>query len=461
MKKYRGLKIVLILLVIVLVSMISFGGIFLDKQYTVSNILPEYLLARDLNGYRKVEFKVSEEVLETISYDAEGNRIAEGDTQTEVAKTEEKKVNDEALLTKENYALTQRILEKRLKKLGITDYEIRQNKENGTILLQLPENKNTDLVISELSAQGKFEIVDNDTQDVLMTNADLKIVQAGYGTTQAGATAVFINLQFNKEGTEKLRNITNTYIQTTVAKDTQTEEQTEGEENTAEDSQEDTETITKQIAIKIDGDTLLTTYFDEEVSSGILQLSVGSTTNSSTEQLQEYLLQANNMATLLNEGKIPLVYEIQQNKYVYSDITTNELFLALIVSVIILALGIVYYGIKYKTKGLLAGASLIGYIAVFLLALRYFNVEISIAGLVGICLSILVSYGMIISILKKEEMLPRIKKSIFVLLPTFLTAIVFTFLNMEIGTVLFWGIVIAFFYHASITNSLIKDEGKE
>ncbi len=461
MKKYKGLKLTLIILVIILLSMVSFGGIFIQNKNMVQNILPEYLLARDLKGYRRLELQVSDEVLETIRYDAEGNVIPEDNTETEVAKTEEKKVNDAEVLNIQNYQEAKKIIENRLKAMAVSNYVIRQNQENGNILLELPENNNTDRVVNQLSYQGKFEITDKDTDEVLMNNQDLKTVKAGYGTTATGATTVFINIEFNQEGTEKFKNITNTYIQTTVEKEAESEEQEESEEQaeveeTEESNQE--ETITKEVAIKLDGSTLLTTYFDEEISNGVLQLSVGSSSSSTTqEDLQEYLQEANNMAAVLDAGKLPIVYEIEQNKFVYSDITADYLKIAISVGIIIATIGMIYLIIKYKTKGILASISLVGYMAILLIALRYFNVEISLGGMVGIVLSAIISYFITIGILKQKEIIPVIKQALLMLIPTLIVAIVFVFANITIGISLFWGVAIALLYHLSITNLMLRD----
>ena len=99
MKKYKGMKITLIILTIILLSMISFIGIYLQDKNQIKNIMPEYLLSRDLKGHRRVELKVSDEVAETIKYDAEGNVIPEDSTEIAVSRIEEKKVNDSEILT--------------------------------------------------------------------------------------------------------------------------------------------------------------------------------------------------------------------------------------------------------------------------------------------------------------------------------------------------------------------------
>lgn len=453
MKKYKGMKITLIILTIILLSMISFIGIYLQDKNQIKNIMPEYLLSRDLKGHRRVELKVSDEVAETIKYDAEGNVIPEDSTEIAVSRIEEKKVNDSEILTEENYKNVKEIIEKRLNKMQVEDYIIRQDKENGTIILELPEDSNTDRVVGQLSMQGKFEIVDNDTNEVLMTNNDLKSVESGYGTTSSGATAIFININFNKEGTEKFKNITNTYVETVVEK----EEETTNEVETEEAEENKTETITKEIAIKIDDTKLLTTHFDTEISNGILQLSVGSSSNSTSEDMQEYLLEANSIAALLDAGKMPIVYEVEQNKYVYSNITTDEIEIAVSIAIVVLAIGMIYFIIKYKTKGILGSISLVGYIAILLIALRIFNVEISVGSLAGIALSIAINYFIISSILKQKEIMPVIKKYVIALIPTLIIAVVFTLMNIAIGSVMFWAVVIAILYNLSITNIMLKD----
>lgn len=442
MKKFKGLKITVIVLLIILLSMVSFIGIYVQDKNQVKNILPEYILSRDLKGHRRIELKVKDEVKETKKYDADNNLIT--DDTTEVARTEEIKVNSEEMLTKENYEASKKVIEKRLEEMQVNNYDIRQNLENGTIILELPEDDNTDRTVGQLSLQGKFEIIDKDTNEVLMTNDDLKSVQSRYGTTSSGTTSIVLNIQFNKEGTEKFKNITNTYIQTT-----KTVEQ-EGEE-----SKEETET--KEISIKIDDTTLLSTHFSEQVTNGLLQLSVGSSANSTTEELQEYAKEATSMAALLDSGKMPIVYEVEQNKYILSEVTQDVIEKGIVVSIIVLTLAIIYLIIKYKGKGILAGISIIGYVALLLLAIRYANVEVSIAGIIEILFSTLINYMLVVSMLKEEKINNAIKKYSLILIPTLVIAIAFTFANIAVGILLFWGIVIAMLYNISVTNLLLRD----
>ena len=497
----KTLKIILITLIIILLSTISFVGIYVKDKNSVKNVLQEYTLARDLNDYRIVELKVNDEKNE-IKYDAEGKEIADTDTETEVAKTEEKAVNPEEILTSANYKTTKSIVEKRLATMGITDYSIKQNNENGTIIVELPNNDITKDVASQLALKGKFEVVDNDTKEVLMTNADIESVKAGYGTSSSNTAAVYINFQFNQEGTKKFKNITNTYVETTVKKETEnsegqaettentqteetqtenvvteatveqsetqaqnaiteatTEQQVEAEDAETEGGEEDEdseETVTREIAIKVDDVELLTTHFDKEISNGFLQLTMGSGTTSVSE-LQKYLVQANALSAELNSGIMPIEYETGLNEVITAKVTVNEMKVVLVVSVAVLAIALLFIIVKYKLKGILASISLIGYIAILLLALRYFNVTISKDGILAILFVIAVSYGIILSILKNKEVLKTVGKCTVALIPTLIIAISLTFANVTIGAVLFWGVCIALLYHISISNLMLED----
>ena len=443
MKMNRILTLTLIILIIILLSIISFLGIYVqDKNKMVDNV-KEYQFGMDLTGSRQIELKVSTDT-KTINYDADGNVIDSSDTETEVANTENKAVNSEEVLTASNYEQAKKILQDRFKTMEVNCYEIRLNKDNGNIIVNIPENDDTDLIVSQMQYQGRFEIVDNDTNEVLMTNDDIKTAQAGYGTTSSGTTSIFLNIEFNKDGKEKFRNITNQYVQTKT-----TDEET-GEEKTTE----------RKIALKIDDDTLLTTYFNEEVSNGILQLSVGSSYNS-TEDLQSSLLQANNLAAILNAGKMQVVYEINSNTYVASEITSDNIELFITLAIIALTIAIVYLIIKYKEKGILVSISLIGYLALLLIVLRYTNVIITTSGLIAIILSVVLDYMISLKILKniEEALYDSMKKFALTLIPLTIIAIVFSFNSWitisSFGMIMFWGIIVNMIYNFGITRILL------
>lgn len=453
MKINKILKTSLIILVIILLSIISFIGLYVQDKNKMSNNIKEYQLGMDLEGSRKIELQVNKST-QKINYDKDGKVIESTDNKTEVASTEEKKINEDSVLTVENYKETKKILEKRLKTMGVNDYEVRLNEANGTIILNIPEDNNTDIIAAQMGYQGKFEIVDNTTDEVLMTNEDLKSVKAGYGTSATGSTTIFVNIEFNKEGTQKFKDITNNY------REMKTTNEETGEETTTK----------KEIKIETDNSTLLTTHFDEEISNGILQLSVGSAGSSATtEELQNSLTNANNLAALLNSGEIPISYQVAQNKYVASEVTNNNIKLLTALSIIIVTVGMIYLIVIYKEKGILSSISLIGYIAVLLLVLRYTNVIITLSGIVAIVISAILYYISILKILKyikkiestEEAFKKAIIKFTLTLVPVCIIAVVFTFNTWQpifsFGMVMFWGIVVNLLYNLVVTKLLLTN----
>ena len=485
----KFLKLSLIILIIIFLSIISFVGIYIQDKNVMSNIVKDYKLGMDLKGSRRIELEVSDKK-ETIKYDAEGKVIDSSDTKTEAARTEEKPANAEEVLTSENYSLTKKILEGRLKKLGVQDYLIRLDENTGKIVVEIPEDDNTDTIVAQMQYQGKFEIVDADTNEVLMTNDDLKSVKAGYGTNSYGNTTIYLNFQFNKEGTNKFKDITNKYVETTVTSESSKEnqnttvEETNTEstktestntENTNTESENQasepkTTTVKKQVKLEVDDSTLITTYFDSEITNGLLQLSVGSKSNATSAELKESLINANSIAALLDNGQIPVVYEITQNRYVASEVQSDNIGLFIALSIIAATAGMIYLIIKFKEKGILTSIGLVGYIAILLLVLRYTNVIITIDGLVAIVLSIVLAYMAIIKILKynekiedkKEAFNRAMKKLILIYVPIAVIAVVFTFNTwlpiFSFGMVMFWGLVINVLYNLIFTRLMLIED---
>ena len=492
MKNTKILKITLIILIIILISIISFVGVFVQNKNQMKNVLPEYLLSRELSEHTIVELKVSEneenddesvneekntsENAEEENSDLAKKEVAEGEAENTTAETsnEESNKSDEKDDT-ENYKKAKEVITKRLASMNVVDYAIKQNKENGTIIIELPKNDNLSNMINEIASTGKFEIVDSETKEVLMTNDDIKSATAGLGTNSSGYRVAFVNINFNSAGTKKFKDITNTYIKTTVEKE-KTEEVAEEATNeiaseasteaTNEISQEQektegqaqTETVTKKVTMKLDDSELFSTYFEGEISNGVLQLTVGSSSNSTNvEELQEFYNNARNLASLLNSGKLPIAYELEKNETVSPNVTFNQIKTVIIVAVVVLAVALCYMVVKYKGKGIMLSISQIGYIALLLIVIRYFNVEVSIGGIIAILLCIAISYVISIKMLKEKEILKTIGESAIALIPVLIISICLTFANISIGMVLFWGIVITLLYHVSISNLLLND----
>lgn len=448
----KALKRTLIILLIILLALISFGGIYIQKTKFVENILPEYKLGPDFTGLRNIGLKVSD-ATKDIYYDLDGNVVDEEGKNT-TKKVES--VNKEENLTKDNYKKAKEIIEKRLEKIkqvqytsaGIVEnkaidyYTIKQNEETGKIELKLPENANTDMVLRYVATKGDFTIVD-DQDNVLMDNSYIKEANVGYSSTSSGVT-VYLTIQFDKQGTEKLKEISNTFIKTT---------------------DEEGNDTTKKIKVKIDDSEMLNTYFTEEISNGMIQLSFGTATGNS---LATYAQEAKNLETLLNAGNLPIVYEADENHYVLSDINKDMLFIPTIVIMSLLVIGIIILIVKYKVKGLLGAISIIGYIATFLIIVRLTNVVITLEGVAGIITSIILEYISIMYALNKMKENTDLTcnqcftKFLPILVPIAISTVILCFVKWlpiySFGMTMFWGIILVIVYNHVVTKLLVSEK---
>ena len=448
----KALKRTLIILLIILLALISFGGIYIQKTKFVENILPEYKLGPDFTGLRNIGLKVSD-ATKDIYYDLDGNVVDEEGKNTT---KKEESVNKEENLTKDNYKKAKEIIEKRLEKIkqvqytsaGIVEnkafdyYTIKQNEETGKIELKLPENANTDMVLRYVATKGDFTIVD-DQDNVLMDNSYIKEAYVGYSSTSSGVT-VYLTIQFDKQGTEKLKEISNTFIKTT---------------------DEEGNDTTKKIKVKIDDSEMLNTYFTEEISNGMIQLSFGTATGNS---LATYAQEAKNLETLLNAGNLPIVYEADENHYVLSDINKDMLFIPAIVIMSLLVIGIIILIVKYKVKGLLGAISIIGYIATFLIIVRLTNVVITLEGVAGIITSIILEYISIMYALNKMKENTDLTcnqcftKFLPILVPIAISTVILCFVKWlpiySFGMTMFWGIILVIVYNHVVTKLLVSEK---
>lgn len=457
-KNGKKFKIIIAVLIVILISLISFIGIYAKKNGNYKNIVEDYILGMELKGNRTLILKPDDST-KTVTKDAEGNIIEDAtDEQTEENGyiKEEVPVNDESILTEENFETTKKIIQNRLEKYNFEEYFIRQDVDNGSIILELAENDNTDTVLSVINQQGKFEIKDSETDEVLMDNSMIKKSEVLYNNTTSG-TSVYLNIEFTKEGKEKLEQISSDYKKIEETEDN-TSENTETEDTTDAETEESGETTKqKEIVMEIDGQTIITTSFDEPITNGSLQLTVGQASKDA-DTLQGYIEQAKSTATVLTTGNIPVKYTADTNKYIKTNISNNNLKIASIVAIVIVLLITIALTIKYKSKGLIGSILSIGYMAIVLLVIRYANVEVSVSGLVAIIAIAIMNYIIQIAIIKnsnkKEErkkLLNVFGKYIWTVAPIFVISIAFSFatnaLLNSFGMILFWGIVLQIIYN--------------
>lgn len=447
---------ILTVFVIILISLISFVGIYITNLNKLANVIPDYKLGMDLDGWRNIVVKVNDGT-ETKKYDAEGNLITDDDTETsdesaentetedaeENITTVEEPINAPEVLTSDNYKTVEKILIDRLNYLKIENYKLRMDEDTGRINLDVPENSDTDYIAQYAITKGEFKVQDEETKEVLLTNADVKEALVQYGTTTAGTT-VYLSIQLNDEGTEKLKNISSTYVESTDAEGNKT---------------------TKKIEMTLDDETIISTYFQEQVNDGLIQLSVGTSTEVS--DIQTYLQQASNIAVFLNTDPMPITYEMEINRFVFSDITPETLKLIIFVLCIIEGLLLIYMVIRFKGNGLLGVFTNIGFIALLLLAIRYASVEVTLSGIVGIVIATLFEYVATMVVLQifkksnKDDIKRKIsefsKQYILSIIPLIILAVTFALVKWQdmnsMGMILFWAILIMLIYNTIILQT--------
>lgn len=510
-KESKKLQIIVCALVAVLIAMIAIFGIYTQYQNRMVNKVKGYSYGMDLKGERSIILTPSTSTEDVIK-DSEGKEVTDADnlTDEELAEKgytkESVAVNSEEVLTTENYNKVKEIIEKRLEQLDVEQYSVSLNEQTGEVTINIPEDSRTDDIINDIIPVGKFEIIDSETKEVLMTNSDIKEAKVMYGQSSAiqNGTNVYLDIQFNKEGTKKFEDITNTYktndeqndtsdqnvtSDNTTAENSTTENtaSVEGEtaENettnnttdstTTEEASTDEETQ-KQITLLIDGEEMMTTSFDEVIKTGEMSLVVG-TASTEEDQIQDYATNALNMATLLGNGDMPIEYE-GVSQYILSDITREQIHIIEIAIIAAVVIGLLIFIIRYKTNGFLVSIGYVGVAAIFALIIRYTNVIVALEGVFAIAIILIINYIFQSKLLsrirklkeeKQDEIVKKAMKETFKdffmkIIPICIMAIVFSFIKWipisSFGMIMFWGLLLIAVYNPIITFYLLRIKNK-
>ena len=465
MKAQKKLSIVLILLLIILISIISFVGIFYQDKNQMVNVIPAYSLGTDLSGYRKILLTVDEE----------------------------DENNTEDILNYDNYVKSANVIKARLKSMGIEDYTVRCDESTGQIEITIPENDQTEYILSDITQKGSFEIRNTANNEVLMNNDDIRsvkvdVVQSSYSV---GTSSIYMDINFNNAGSKKFKNITRDY-QNVVSNDTtdngvaenettdseasQSEfddnstSETTANETTNETSNEVSEETandednTTEIGLYIDGTSMMTTSFTEIIDNGVMSLSLGS--SSSDEQTKTLKYQAESLAAILENDAMPVQYSITGNVYISSPIEQSTINILIGIGICIALIMLIVAIIKYRAKGVIVSVCMVGFIALYLLILRYTNVVITLEGIFSIGLVFVINYILNIMILNKlqnnveKTFTKALTKFVLSMIPMLILAVVCCFSSwmslFSFGMILFWGLVTSVIYNLIITRSFFK-----
>ena len=381
MKSSNKLKAITLILVIVLITILSFLGVYNIALVHGDNLVKDYSVGKDLKTKKLIRLKVDDTVNE-VTYDSEGKKV---EKQGEEGKytVKQEPVNPPEVLNKENYKKAINIIEDRLNKMDAEEYSIRFNEENGIVELEMIDDELTNYILEAIRVPGEFKMIDADTKDVLMDSSFVKKTGVLYGSTSSTGTTVYLDIEFNKEGSKKLEEISKTYVKST-------------EKVTNAEGQTEDKTTEKKVDVKIDENSIISTSFGEALTNGHLYISVGQATTSS-DDLKRYGLQASVYASMIESGKIPVVYTVENTEVIVSNINSNVIPTVAIIALVVEA---IIFIVIFKLNGIIASILQIGYIALLLLVLKYTNVCITLEGLFAIILAGIINMIFIYKVLQ-------------------------------------------------------------
>lgn len=457
---------IIVILLIVLISIISFLGIHKKNLNKWDDVIPEFILGKDLGEARIFNFEVSsetkdvevetaqEETTQEKATDVEGD-VVEGTELDQEATTEEEPattkvpVNSPELLTVKNFRKVKSTIEKRLHKYEVNDATVTIDEANGNLTLVVPNNRATDYVVSLVTDNGKVEIVDSDTEEVLMNNDLITKATTGYNQSRTTSTSsssqlldIGISLDFNTKGKDKLNELSKTYIETI---------------------NEEGDAVQKTITIRVNGEDVYRTYFDPEGSYSSIFVPIYTSVDAEdTKTLNDNYSDCLIIASAINGGALDIEYEVVSGTYMSSYLGENFVRNVVIVIAVILCALAIYVALKYGKKGLMVDVIELGFVALLALLLRYASVTITFIGLITFLLMSFLNYFLAVGLMEKEKV-ENFAKFLRSIVPLIIAIVVFVFAGdinaKSMGMIGFWSLI-GYVYTFLVSLVLFKNNEK-
>ncbi len=435
MKKNYTLKVTLAMLIVVLVSLVSFVGVYKGKS-----LLKEYSLGKDFKERKVVSFSVventEENTEENTASEATQENQSEGESTEESSddKNSEQNSGETQENKSEQYKTAKNVIQKRLTAMKAEDFEIRLDEETGSLVMEVPTDMDTSY-LSEVIAEGKAKVINQSTNETIIESNGFKSASARIDSTKYSVPIVELTIKFTNDAKNAFKNVNTNYTDS------------EGNESEA------------TFAFTVDGETLYSDKaqnFKNSAKNGSLDLMLGQ--GDEGEKLEEDYKSALVLVSIINNGEISTKYQLDSVKTVDSSINIKSI---IMISCIIGALMLLYAIFKFKTKGILPVLSLAGLLATILLVLRYTNVKITLLTILGLAVVIIANYILILKTLGNNKSFKQnFIEMLNVLIPCFILAIVFCcspYLQVaSMGMTIFWGAIVMFIYNVIITRVLIN-----
>ena len=443
----KGKIILIVVLTILLVAAliyVSFIGIYTkNEDGTKRNIIKDYIMGMEFTDTRVITATISDEIASQTIYDSEGNEVT---TQEEgVEYTEENgytivetKVNPDETRTLENFKQSKEILKQKLEELKIPEYNMSLNESNGEIKIRIPENDQAESVSSMIQTTGVLVFLDTTTFDIVFDNTYVKDSQVV--TSQGDLDiAVYLQIELTEEGINKLHELNETYKTTT--------EQVTNEDGTTEE-----QTTTREVLVILNGMSLGTTVMENIVYNDTIMIPFAVSSNS--DEINLAVEDARTESIILNSGIPPLTYTYVEEV----ETTTMTLETALkYMSIIALVLVLVYVFLilRFGAKGFISMYFQIGFWAVLLIIIRLTNITLTMEGIAGLLVAIMINYIFNYTMLKRINEKDMYKSTnlsfLFYTLPLFIISVVFAFAMKEnvrsFGLTMFWGLIMTYIYN--------------
>ena len=470
----KFLLTILLVLCSVAVIVIAFIGIYVPKQNKLKNIIPEYKLGSEIDGIIEYRFIPDASVEEKEVYvDSKGEIrgfVADGSnnkanssfsvtSDLEETKpiindtgfsTESRmiKVNQTADLTEENFEKSKQIIEDRLEKAGATEYSIRLDKKTGNMVIELSRNDDISYLYEvALTAYGEFDIIDYQTGVVLMDKSHLIKAQGFTNLNQTtGKYDIYLQVTIDEEGRNIIKEISKQYIKYTDSS---------GEEKT------------DRISIRIDGATIMSTYFGEEYDQAVLNIPIANGVDAS--EINTYSKSIENIAYTLNQDTMPVKY-VQDGGvlFIESSLSDKTIDIVYWTVIAILIICTIVLSVLFKKKGLLAGIMNACLIGLVILTLKYVKVVISISSLVALYGVIGLNILFIVMYLRKLKnkidgsYIETLKDYYSITFPLLVISFVYTFFVSAtvtgLGSVLFWGMLLQIIYNTIVVKYVLEEK---
>lgn len=444
MKRKTIMTIAIIVILVCLMFIACYGVALKDKNKEVKKIIPDFKMGMEFTTARRITATINDGIMSQTIYDAEGNEVTEKEEGVEYTeengyRIEEEKINPDSIRTLENYRIAEEKIREKLEKIGVAQYEISLNEENGEMIVDIPEYADTETLLSALQSQGTLMFFDTSTFETVFDNTYVKdsSVVTRQGDLQIG---VFLQIELTDEGKAKIKELTQTNNTDTATNQTQ-ENETNSETTTGKD-----------VLIILNGMLLGNTEVSNIVYEDTIMIPFGVSSN--TEEINAAVRQAQIESIVLNAGMTPISYSFT-DETIQSTIQVNTVLWCIGIAGAMAVLMLVFLVFKFKAKGFISFYLQLGYMAVLLLVVRLTQVILTVEGIAGLIVAFILNYifnYIVLKNLKENDMYKKSNLSfLFTALPIYIISIIFTFsVNANVasfGTTIFWGFIITYIYN--------------